>query len=90
MKINEYNWTAIYLKAELLLSEYGIKGGKVDPDVKLLLGSRAVCHVKIPERENKEAIKRLVTNDNVTFMYGYNASGNRYKKVSIAVSLEEA
>lgn len=89
MRINDYNWTEIYLKAEVLLSEYGIKGGEVDPNAKLLLGGKAVCHVKIPERENKKAIKRLVTNDNVTCLYGYNVNGNRYKKVSIAFSLEE-
>lgn len=85
MKINEYNWTEIYLKADDLLSECGVEGGIVDPDVKLLRGSKPVCHVKIPERGNVEAIKKLLKHDNVKFLYGYNASGNRYKKFSITV-----
>ena len=89
MKINDYNWTEIYLKADDLLDECGVEGGKIDPDAKLLKGSKPVCHAKIPERGNTEAIKKLLTHDNVKFLYGYNASGNRYKKFSITVSLEE-
>lgn len=89
MKISEYNWTEIYLKAEILLSECGVEGGIVDPDAKLLKGSKPVCHVKIPEKGNRKAIKELLTHDNVKFLYGYNASGNRYKKFSITVNLEE-
>ena len=85
MKINDYNWSEIFLKADNLLCECGVEGGVVDPDVKLVKGSKPMCHVKIPERGNVEAIKKLLSNDNVTLLYGYNASGNRYKKFSITV-----
>lgn len=89
MRVNEYNWTEIFIKADDLLSECGVEGGIVDPDAKLLRGSKPVCHVKIEERGNIEAIKKLLEHDNVNFLYGCNVGGKRYKRFSITINLEE-
>ena len=89
MKINDYNWSEIFLKAENLLYECGVQGGVVDRNTKLVKGSKPVCHVKIQARGNTEAIKKLLSYDNVTYLYGYNVGGNRYKKFSVSFDLEE-
>ena len=79
MKTETYNWNKLYEKAEELLCECGVVNGRVDTNIIYIKNRKPVCYVVVPEKGNRKAIDKLLSCDNVSFVYGFNSGGRKLK-----------